>query len=72
MMGWSPRYYIPSFVEIGPPVLEKKIFEAVFTIYSLTCLKRPLKGRMKNGLLIEIWFSKSSNTIFFGQVHFTF
>ena len=27
MTGWSPRFYIPSFVEIGPPVLEKKIFE---------------------------------------------
>ena len=26
MMGWSPRSYIPSFVKIGPPVLEK-IFE---------------------------------------------
>ena len=26
MMGWSLRCYIPSFVEIGPPVLEK-IFE---------------------------------------------
>ena len=25
-MGWSPKYYIPSFVEIGPSVLEK-IFE---------------------------------------------
>ena len=33
MMGWSPRYYIPSFVEIGTPVPEKKIFEGVFTIY---------------------------------------
>ena len=27
MMGWSPRCYIPSFVKIGPPVLEEKIFE---------------------------------------------
>ena len=27
MMGWSPRCYIPSFMKIGPPVLEKKIFE---------------------------------------------
>ena len=27
MMGWSPRCYIPSFVEIGPPVPEKKSFE---------------------------------------------
>ena len=27
MMGWSPRCYIPSFVEIGLPVQEKKIFE---------------------------------------------
>ena len=25
MMGWSPRCYIPSFLEIGLPVLEKKI-----------------------------------------------
>ena len=27
MMGRSPRCYIQSFVEIGLPVLEKKIFE---------------------------------------------
>ena len=32
MMGWSQQYYIPSFVEIGPPVLEKKILKG-FTIY---------------------------------------
>ena len=28
MMVLSPRCYIPSFVEIGQPVQEKKIFEA--------------------------------------------
>ena len=33
IMGWSPRCYIPSFVKIGLPVLEKKIFEGFFTIY---------------------------------------
>ena len=27
MMGWNPRCYIPSFVEIGLPVPEKKIFK---------------------------------------------
>ena len=27
MIGWSSRCYIPSFLEISPPVLEKKIFE---------------------------------------------
>ena len=32
MMGWSPRCYIPSFMKIGQPVLDKKRFE-VFTIY---------------------------------------
>ena len=32
MMGWSPRCFIPSFVEIGPPVPEKKILRG-FTIY---------------------------------------
>ena len=32
MMGWSPQCYIPSFVEIGPPVPEKKILKD-FTIH---------------------------------------
>ena len=34
MVGQSPRCYIPSFIEIGPPVpaKKKKIFK-VFTIY---------------------------------------
>ena len=27
MMGWTSQCYIPSFVEIGPRVPEKKIFE---------------------------------------------
>ena len=27
MMVWNPGLYIPSFVEIGPPVPEKKTFE---------------------------------------------
>ena len=33
MMGLSPRCYRPSFVEIGQPVPEKKIFEGFLTIY---------------------------------------
>ena len=33
MVGWSPQCYIPSFLVIGPPVPEKKIFEMGFTIY---------------------------------------
>ena len=33
MMGWSSGCYIPSFVEIGPPVPEKKILKGFFTIY---------------------------------------
>ena len=35
MMGRSPQCYIPSFMEIGRPVPEKKIFETFFTIYGL-------------------------------------
>ena len=34
MMGWSPRCYIPSFVEIRLPVLEKKIFEGFYHIWA--------------------------------------
>ena len=33
MMGWSPGCYIPSFVEVGLPVTEEKIFEGFFTTY---------------------------------------
>ena len=33
MMGWSPGCNIPSFVEIGLPVPEKKIFKVFFAIY---------------------------------------
>ena len=29
-MGWSPPCYRPSFVEIGPPVPEKKTFKEFF------------------------------------------
>ena len=29
MMGRSPRCYIPIFVKIGPPVMEKKILDLV-------------------------------------------
>ena len=32
MMGWSPRCFIPSFVKINLPVVEK-IFEGFLTIY---------------------------------------
>ena len=32
MMGWSLKCYIPSFVKIGLPVLEKKIFSGFYHI----------------------------------------
>ena len=34
MMGRSPQYYIPSFVEIGPSVPEKKNFEGFIHIWA--------------------------------------
>ena len=33
-MGWSPRWYIPCFVEIGPTVPEKKILKGVYHIFA--------------------------------------
>ena len=33
MTGWSPGCYIPSFVEIGLPVPEKKILKGFYHIY---------------------------------------
>ena len=34
MIGWSPRCYIPSFKEIGLPVLEKKISKGLYQIWA--------------------------------------
>ena len=60
-MDWSPKCYIPSFVEIGPPVPEKKIFEgflpymgvaAIFVIwpasYSWIFISLYLKAYIQN------------------------
>ena len=38
MMGWIPGCYIPSYVEIGPPVLEKKIFEGFLPYMGVVAL----------------------------------
>ena len=38
MMGWSSRCYIPSFVEIGQMVLEKKIFEGFLTCMGMAAI----------------------------------
>ena len=35
-MGWRPRYYIPSFVQIGQAVLEKKNFEGFLPYMGVT------------------------------------
>ena len=52
MMRWSPRGYIPSFVEIGLPVLEKKIFEGFFTIYG----RGGHFGNVASNMLINFYF----------------
>ena len=36
-MGWSPQCYIPSFVENGQLVPEKKILKGFFTIHGCGC-----------------------------------
>ena len=38
MMGWSPRCYIPSFMEIGQPVPEKKIFKGFLPYMSMAAI----------------------------------
>ena len=46
MMGWSPQCYIPSFVEIGLSVLEKKIFEGFLPHMGMVAIlvMRPASG----------------------------
>ena len=38
MMGWSPGCYIPSFVEIGLPVPEKKIFKGFLAYMGMAAI----------------------------------
>ena len=62
MMGWSPRCYIPSVVEIGPPVPEKKIFErflpymGVVDIFVMlpTCRKQNFVPPIKGGFTLNL------------------
>ena len=37
-MGRSPRYYIPSFMELGLPVPEEKIFEGFLPYMGLAAI----------------------------------
>ena len=38
MMGWSPRCYKPSFVEIGLPIPEKKILKVFFPYVGMAAI----------------------------------
>ena len=38
IMGWIPECYIPSFVAIGPPVLERKIFEGFLSYMGVAAI----------------------------------
>ena len=44
MMGRSPQCYIPSFVKIGPPVVEKKIFEGFLPYMGMAAILVMLPG----------------------------
>ena len=51
MMGWSPQCYIPSFGEIGPPVLEKKILSGFYHIWAW----RSSSAETQSGLPLLPW-----------------
>ena len=63
MMGWSPRCYIPSFVEIGPPVLEK-IFTKDVNGYSNIRIRSEYSNTISE-LNIRIFFLSLRLVIFF-------
>ena len=52
MMGRSPRCYISSFVKIGQPVLEKKIFEGFLACMGVAAANKLSGGSTKNLALI--------------------
>ena len=52
MMGWSPHCYIPSFVEIGLPVPEKKIFEGFLPYMGVAAIL----GHVTSIMLINFHF----------------
>ena len=61
MMGWSPRCYIPSFVEIRLPVPEKKIYKgflpyvgmaAILVIFISLYLKAFIKNLVQIGKVV--------------------
>ena len=61
-MSWSPRYYLPSFVEIGLPVLERKISKGFLQYIIFHFISLYLKAFKHNLVQIgkvvseKIWF----------------
>ena len=71
MMGWSPKSYIPSFVEIGQPVPKKNIFKgflpymgmaAILVMWPASChqiyISLYLKASIQNLVQISKVFSE--------------
>ena len=62
-MGWGPQCYIPSFVKIGLPVLEKKIFEgflpymgvAAILVMWLRCPRTNFRSPLPKEAPHKIW-----------------
>ena len=62
MMGSSPRCYIPSFVEISPPIPEMKIFEGFLPYMGMVATS----GHVTSIILMNFYFHvhKSLHTNF--------
>ena len=64
MMGWSPECYIPSYVEIGPRVPEKKIFEVFLPYMGVVAISRQSEETKKNSVGIFEYILASMLKVF--------
>ena len=67
MMSWSLRCYIPSFVDIGPPVLEKKSFEWVLPYMGVAAILVMLSRSREQTFVPPTHVCSTQNLDFIGQ-----
>ena len=68
MMGWNPRCYIPSFVEIGLQVPEKKIFKGFLPYMGMAAILVHLTSIMSSDFHLIVPKSFHNNLVEIGTV----
>ena len=67
MMVWNPKFFLPSFVKIGPPVVERKIF-SIFSMFEHSRDVEHVTWISRSNFVPPTHGGSTNNFTFIGQV----